>query len=91
MTVMVMMAVVMMMMPMVIEPRGQPRPPRESRGGPTGTKSGDQTKNTKEGRKSAGGRHFFQLIAIIESRALGQERAGLLQYDAVPTFESRAR
>ena len=28
MTVMVMMAVVMMMMPMVIEPRGQPRPPR---------------------------------------------------------------
>ena len=33
MTVMVMMAVVMMMMPMVIAPRGQPRPPRESRGG----------------------------------------------------------
>ena len=92
MTVMVMMAVVMMMMmPMAIEPRGQPRPPRESRGGPTGAESGDQTKNTKEGRKSAGGRRFFQLIAIIESRALGQERAGLLQYDAVPTFESRAR
>eukprot|EP00959_Pyramimonas_sp_CCMP1952_P470295 9496392-Pyramimonas_sp.AAC.1 len=38
-----------------------------------------------------GGKALFQLIAIIESRALGQERAGLLQYDAVPTFESRAR
>ena len=59
MTVMVMMAVVMMMMPTVIEPRVQPRPPRESRGGPTGTKSGDQTKNTKEGRKSAGGKALF--------------------------------
>ena len=91
MTVMVMMAVVMMMMPMVIAPPGQPRPPRESRGGPTGAESGDQTKNTKGGGSPQGGRHFFQLIAIIESRALGQERAGLLQYDAVPTFESRAR